>query len=96
MPVVTGILGKSLAAGCLITAILVAIAIAPVPGDLIHTSALWLLSPGILAGFGIGSGHVHDVSFWFLTALINCIFYTAAAYAGSRIVRVLSLNVTRR
>jgi hypothetical protein len=42
----------------------------------------WLLSPGILLGFAIGSGHVHDMSFWGLTFLLNVIIYSAVVYAG--------------
>jgi len=84
---------QSLAAGCLITVSLVALAIAPIPGDLIHVGALWLLSPGILAGFGLGSGHVHDVSFWLLTAIINGIFYTGITYVCCRLVKFVSLKL---
>jgi hypothetical protein len=87
MPVGSQALWRSVVTGCLITGILVGLAIAPIPGDLIHKGALWLLSPGILAGFGIGSGHVHDVRFWLLTATINGIFYTGIAYVGFRMLR---------
>ncbi len=45
-----------------------------------QAGALWLLSPGILAGFEVGSGHVHDVSFWVLTAVLNGFFYSAVVY----------------
>jgi hypothetical protein len=84
---------QSLAAGCLITVSLVALVIAPITGDLVRASALWMLSPGILAGFGLGSGHVHDVSFWLLTAIINGVFYTGLVYVCCRLFKFFSLKV---
>jgi hypothetical protein len=82
--------------GFLMASALALVVVIPIPGDLVRTSALWLLSPGILAGFGIGSGRIHDVSFWLLTLVINGIFYTAIAYGGSRIIRFFSLKLVRQ
>jgi hypothetical protein len=68
----------ALIASISITALLVLGAISP--GHFpamkpIMDGSIYLLSPGIFVGFSIGSGHVHDISFWILTAVLNACFY---------------------
>jgi hypothetical protein len=76
---------KSALIGCGLTVLLVGIAVLPLPENFVQRSALWLLGPGILLGFIIGSRHVHDLSFWLFTALLNAAFYIALTYFLLRI-----------
>jgi hypothetical protein len=72
------LLAKALIGSISITTLLVLGAISPghlpVMKPIMHGS-IYLLSPGIFVGFVIGSGHVHDISFWILTAMLNVCFY---------------------
>ena len=41
--------------------------------------AIYLLTPGIVLGFAVGSGRVHDMSFWVLTAILNALIFSVLA-----------------
>ena len=84
---------KATIAGCVFTASLVCLAIITRSESQVSKAAIFLLSPGILAGFAVGSGRVHDVSFWILTVTLNALFYSLLAYGLVRAGRLLRSRV---
>lgn len=73
---------KSVLVGVVLTGVLVSVAIAAgkVGGlEAFGSLAVYLLTPGIVLGFAVGSGHVHDTSFWVLTAILNALIFSLLA-----------------
>jgi hypothetical protein len=73
---------RSVLVGIVATAFLVSVAIlaGQTPGlPTFGSTAIYLLAPGILLGFAVGSGNVHDTSFWVLTAVLNALIYSLVA-----------------
>jgi hypothetical protein len=73
---------RSVLVGIVATAFLVGVAIAAGGASSLvafQRMAICLLTPGILLGFAVGSGHVHDTSFWVLTAILNALTYSLLA-----------------
>ena len=75
-------------AGWGFTALVVSLATIPRAETGIGKAAIYLLSPGILAGFAIGNGRTHDLSFWVATAILNAVFYSLLAYVLLRLLRM--------
>ena len=75
-------------AGWVFTASLVCLATIPRTETEIGKVAIYSLSPGILAGFAIGNGRTHDLSFWVMTAILNAVFYSLLAYVILRLPRI--------
>jgi hypothetical protein len=77
------LVAKSLLWGCGLTAAFLALGELPEatrgPLKIVQQSIEYLLAPGILAGFALGSGRVHDLGFWCFTILLNCLFYSVLA-----------------
>jgi len=71
---------KAVIVGCLFTILLVVLAVIPRAETKIGKAATFLQSPGILIGFVLGSGRVHDMSFWLLTVILNAIIYSLLVY----------------
>jgi hypothetical protein len=63
-------------AGFGFTTCLVCLATIPRTETQIGKAAEFLQIPGLLVGFALGSGRVHDLSFWVLTAVLNAVFYS--------------------
>jgi hypothetical protein len=87
---------KATIAGCALTGSLICIAIIPRAETESGKVAIFLLSPGILAGFAVGSGRVHDLGFWVLTALLNAVFYSMLALGVLWLGRIVRNRRTRR
>lgn len=87
------VLLRSVLTGCAVTVALVCLATIPSTdsgiGKTMESTAIFLLGPGILAGFAAGSGRVHDVSFWALTVILNAVFYSLLAYVVGWVARSL-------
>ena len=71
---------KAVIVGCSFTILLVALAVIPGAETKIGKAATFLMIPGILSGFALGSGRVHDISFWLFTVILNAIFYSLLLY----------------
>lgn len=81
--------------GCAFTASLACLAAIPRAETEIGTAAIFLLGPGILAGFSFGSGRTHDLSFWTFTVTLNAVFYSLVAYGVLRLVWSRRTRVAR-
>jgi len=73
---------RSVLTGIIVTALIVSAAIiagrtSSLAG--LESCATALLTPGIVLGFAIGSGHVHDTSFWVMIAMLNTLVYSLLA-----------------
>ena len=90
---------RSLLTGILVTALIVIAAI--IAGRTSSLAGLGsfataLLTPGIILGFAIGSGHVHDTSFWVLIAMLNALVYSLFAAPFLLALRMIRSKISSR
>jgi uncharacterized membrane protein YccC len=85
---------RSVLTGCVLTIGLVCLATISPAESGIAKAAVFLLAPGILAGFAVGSGRIHDLSFWILTAILNAVLYSLLAYGVVLLRRSLRSKAT--
>jgi hypothetical protein len=70
---------KAVIVGCSFTILLVVLVVICAETK-IGKAAIFLMIPGIQIGFMLGSGRVHDISFWLFTVILNAIFYSLLLY----------------